>query len=389
MRWHLFFSTIRRTLRMRLRPPRFWEKPPNTIWAHGLDLALRPLTWCYRAGLFLDQWRRRRRARTLPAMVISVGNLVVGGTGKTPLTLWLADHLLGTGRRVAILSRGYGRRTRQVERVPAGARAAACWRRHGDEPTLLAATCSRVPVWVGRDRVRSGARAIAQDGATILLLDDGFQHLNLSRDLDLVLLDASRPFGNGRLLPLGPLREPVAHLDRADAVLITYRGPRIPALATAKLLRPRFPGKAIFLCEKRIGRLAIGSSGGVIPPARVRHRSVVAFAGIARPEAFFQELTALDMVLKHTLAFPDHHAYTSADIGAILEAVKTHRPEFLITTEKDLVRLPRWLRDIVLAAVLELRFDDDGAAISAFLRARIENREASSPPVRQAAGGCR
>jgi tetraacyldisaccharide 4'-kinase len=328
----------------------------------------------YRLGLALDQWTKLRKKRKLPAFVVSVGNLVVGGTGKTPFTLWLAETVRNAGLSVAILSRGYGRQTDHVARVSA---ANEDWegatKIYGDEPVLLARRLPSVPVWVGRNRFAAGEQAIKRDAPSVLILDDGFQHLSLHRDLDFVLLDAERPFGNGRLLPLGPLREPIHHLSRADALLLT-RAKDGHAAARMRAKRGKaFPEKPVFACSHKLTGLASGVGRSLVPSGELQGKAAVAFAGIARPESFFESLRAAEtgLHLVETMAFPDHHAYTVGDGDRLLDHMRMHGAHVLVTTEKDWVRLPAALRAHVLTATLELDFGADPGLLMDYLMARI------------------
>jgi len=326
----------------------------------------------YARGLCRDQRQARLRARRLPAFVVSVGNLVAGGTGKTPFTLWLAEYFRAQGRHPAILSRGYGRRGSEIALVPSKGEASAQVPDFGDEPILMARKAPAIPVWVGRTRWKSGQAAIQYSGADVLILDDGLQHLSLERDLDLVLLDAHNPFGNGALLPLGPLREPVEHLDRAHAILLTRADDPEKVHATLDMLRKRFPGKPLFSCRHRPTGLRIGLSGSRAPLEALRGQSAIAFAGIARPEAFFRSLRAETSIrLDACVAFPDHHSYKAADVARLLRLVRKNGARFLITTEKDIVRLPADIQEAVLSAELELDFGSDLDSLYSFLKQRV------------------
>lgn len=354
-----------------LRAPRFWRAPPRTPGGRCVRALARPLTGFYRSGLVLHQWYRRSRAKSLAATVISIGNLVVGGTGKTPVALWIAEQLQRRGRAVAILSRGYGRTSRTVGRVPTAGKASELGRQFGDEPVMMALKCRGVPVWVGSTRWLSGDRAIREDGVSVLILDDGFQHLALKRDLDLVLLDAVNPFGNGCLLPFGPLREPVSHLARAHAFVVMDRGEPAAVAATEAYLRSRFPDRPVFVCRKNIQTFTIGLTTEEVSVHRIRSRTAVAFAGIAHPQRFFHALSESGICLQQTLAFPDHHSYAGSDLERILRAVEKHDAAYLITTEKDMVRLPPWLCSATVCAGLNLAFTDGGTGLVGYLLNRI------------------
>ena len=346
--------------------------PVSPPWP--LSLALPLAARLYGKGLQHHQNRRRRRQRGLPAFVISVGNLVVGGTGKTPFTLWLADHLHALGWNSAILSRGYKRRDKAIARVPPGAQSLQEVLGFGDEAVLMARKAQPVSVWVGKDRLSSGNQAVETDGADILILDDGFQHLVLERNLDLVLLDAQNPFGNGSLLPLGPLREPVVHLQRADAIVLTRAEDPQKTINTRLTMNRLFPGKPVFSCVHRVSELNLGFGAHRMPLEALRGKKAIAFAGIARPDSFTHVLRAAGIVVAQSFDFPDHYQYRGADMAMLLDAMKKHHTSFIITTEKDLVRVPSEFQSFVLAAVLELDFLAEHQAFSLYLQERLPPR---------------
>ncbi len=338
-------------------------------------------TRIYLEGLRRDQARAALKRRRLPAFVVSVGNIVAGGTGKTPFVIWMARFLADEPPcGVAILSRGYGSRMGRnaVEQVPKEGDIAELASRFGDEPALMARRLPEAAVWVGRDRFLSGTAAMESSGAKILLLDDGFQHLQLYRDLDIVLLDAERPYGNGELLPLGPLREPPGSLARADALVLTRAEDPGAAHATRSLLEARFPGKPVFACSHRLKCFTIGLGGPEAPLDMLRGVPVAAFAGIARPSGFFNALRESGLTLSSVLSFPDHHPYREEDIHRISDQASRSGARLLITTEKDMVRLPEPVRSATLAAVLDLDFGSDRQAIEGFLRDRIP-RQSRTP----------
>lgn len=321
----------------------------------------------YELGLTYDRDRERRHRRALPAPVISVGNITTGGTGKTPLTIWLARHFASMGKNPAILSRGYGRRGKDVSRVPTDGNLSDCALHFGDEPTLMAKHLRGLAgVWVGRDRWLSGRKAI-QSGADILLMDDGFQHLRLYRDLDLVLVDAHKPFGNGALLPLGPLREPASSLNRADAIIVTRADDPAAAARTIAQMEARFPGKPVFTCRHKLMGPRFGLDGPLIPPPRLHGYTLVAFAGIGKPKQFFDSLYRLGLHISEGIAYPDHYRYGRKDLVRLIHAGRGKDPLLFITTEKDFVRLPAPFQRTVLTAAMEMDFGSDHAAFCNFL----------------------
>jgi tetraacyldisaccharide 4'-kinase len=265
---------------------------------------LQPLSWLYgvavalRRGAYRRGWLKRER---IACPVIIIGNLTVGGTGKTPLTLWLAERLRASGALVGILSRGYGRRTGATREV----RADSDWREVGDEPLLL---CRRsgCPTVVDADRVR-GAQWLVSRGARVILCDDGLQHLALARDGAIVVLDGARGLGNGRLLPAGPLREPATGLADAD-LLVVNGAPLHPSLrelaAQGTLLRMDLEAREAVPLAPAGARRPLSSFAGT---------PVHAVAGIGNPQRFFQDLRAHGLtLLEHP--FADHHPLAAAEL---------------------------------------------------------------------------
>jgi tetraacyldisaccharide 4'-kinase len=302
--------------------------------AYGAVVCLR--RWLYETG-----WFTRRR---LPCRVVSVGNLTVGGTGKTPVVIALAEWLRSRGLRIAVLSRGYGRLTREeFVLVSDGKHVAAGPKEAGDEPYLIAKRCPGVIVAVGADRFRLGRWVLERFPLDYVLLDDGFQHLALHRDVDLLLVDATDAEGLGALLPAGRLREPVAAAARADAVLLT-RVDRTDAdrpaspLGETNLRRPPFSIQFMPDCLVHVGR---GSAAGL---DQVKGRHVLAISGIGNPGSFRRILSQLDVSVQRELRFSDHHVYTEADIERIRACFQASGSEVMLTTEKDAGKLQPLVR---------------------------------------------
>ena len=259
--------------------------------------------------------------------VVSVGNITLGGTGKTPLVAWVARRLLECGRKPAIISRGYG--------VRAGHRS--------DESAELGILLPGVPHVADRDRV-AAARAAAAAGASIVVLDDGFQHRRLARDLDIVAVDATDPFGCGRIFPRGLLREPAAGIARAHAVVLTRSGlvdaDRRAAIRAAveRVCGGRMPGVWAEATHRPVG-LRTGA-GGTLPMSDLSGRRIVGFAGIGNPAAFRRLLESSEADLAGFRPFADHHRYDGADIACLADWARTARADLAVTTLKDLVRIP-------------------------------------------------
>lgn len=298
-----------------MRTPAFWYRPAGAAAA-----LLAPLGVAYGLG------GRLRMASATPARagvpVVCVGNLVAGGAGKTPVALAVMDALARRGIAAHFLTRGHGGRERGPLPVDPDRHDAAAV---GDEPLVLA---RRAPCWLARDRAAGAAAAVAA-GAQAIVMDDGFQNPGLAKDLSLVVADGGVGFGNGRLIPAGPLREPVARgLARADALVILGRD-----------------------------EAQVADSGGPLPILRarlepapeaedLRGRTVLAFAGIGRPAKFFETLRRLGAVVAGAVPFPDHHPYRPDEAMRLLELA--HAADAIpVTTEKDSVRLPPEVRDQV------------------------------------------
>jgi tetraacyldisaccharide 4'-kinase len=312
--------------------PEFWTR---NGWEARL---LQPLAWVYAsAGAARQAWTRPWRA---PVPVICVGNLTVGGTGKTPVALSLAQHFLARGQYPHFLTRGYGGTLRRPVAVDPAHHTAA---ETGDEALLLAAVA---PTWVARDRV-AGAQAACAAGASLLILDDGFQNPRLSKDLSLVVVDGDYGFGNARVLPAGPLREPVAHgLARAQAVVMLNGGGRLVSMP------PDLP--------------CLDAALEPVETATLRGHRVLAFAGIGRPAKFFRTLARMGLGIVAARGFPDHHIYLDKELAA-LAAEADAANATLVTTEKDWVRLsPQW-RQRVRAVPVRLVWQD-AAALDRLLR---------------------
>lgn len=318
----------------------------------------------YRSGLF--------RSHRLPVPVISVGNIVLGGTGKTPMVAWLARYLVGRGMRVAVLSRGYGGSAEGELRIVCdGKTMLSTPEEAGDEPCLLAQKVPGLMVVTGADRYRAGLLALAELKPEIFILDDGFQHLRLERDLNILLLDATRPFANGRTIPAGFLREPVDAAERADLVVYTRcaAGERPDHL-------PGIPG-----CRSShtlSGLAPLGGGGGTGFEAAKAAR-VTAFSGIADPAAFFDLLEQEGVRLTATLAFPDHTSYGEEEIAAICRLKVASRSTILITTEKDAVKLAPYRERLgeCYVTLLELA-SDDWSPLTAALEKLLKEQGAST-----------
>jgi tetraacyldisaccharide 4'-kinase len=307
--------------------------------------------WFYETGLFKEQRLRKP--------VISVGNLTLGGTGKTPMVIWLAEKLLAEGRRVAILTRGYrgtGKTSDEIELMK--------YRLNG-----------RVQFGVGKDRLVQGRRL--EDSVDVLLLDDGYQHLRLARDVNILLMDAVRPLGKERLLPAGRLREPLSAMDRADILIITRTGtsPDTEA-AIAKLESfPVFAAKTKLLGFRKLW----GDTQLLTPEQLAAEGPFYVFCGIGNPAAFLLDLENWKVAIVGKEAFADHHHYSDGEIHELLDAAREAEARALVTTEKDVqnmagvdpVEMP------IYVAVIEMDFPNERALLDA-IHQRIPAWQAKS-----------
>jgi tetraacyldisaccharide 4'-kinase len=294
---------------------------------------------------------RPGNVRRAPLPVISVGNITVGGTGKTPLVVWLARCLLSSGRRPVIVSRGYGGTAgRGPVFVSRGGGALCGPEVAGDEPYLMASTLAQVSVVVGSDRW-AGASAAAAQGCDIAVLDDGFQHRGLARDLDLVLIDSNDPFDDHRLLPAGRLREPLGALRRADLVLITRSraDERHPDLE--RQIREYAPSAPVLSAGHRTVGFFDAEGRGVEGPVRA-----LGFCGVGSPAKFHDDLREEAAEVVAFRAFRDHHVYTPDELRSLRELARSHGAR-LVTTEKDLARLRDRATPLAASELLSLRIE--------------------------------
>ncbi|MGB6429600.1 MAG: tetraacyldisaccharide 4'-kinase [Candidatus Acidiferrales bacterium] len=324
-----------------------------------------PLSLIYGAWMALRAWAYRRRifkSKGVEGIVVSIGNLTTGGTGKTPTALWLALRAAEAGQRAAILLRGYGAR----------GEAGADGRPRSDEAALLRDRLGgRAQLGIGADRIAS-AQALGRHGVTWFVLDDGFQHLKLQRDVDIVLLDATRPFGNGRLLPAGSLRERRSALGRADIILIT-RSEHAPALETAVR---RFTQAPVFYAHARFDGLYRAPQRAIsLPKADWARGRFFAFAGIGNPAAFFDDLGRWGVPLAGKRGFRDHHRFTLADLAQLERAAAENSADALVCTEKDVYNLGdiSSLRLPIYAACISIAIGDEERFWETICRVVIES----------------
>jgi len=333
---------------------------------------------CYRMGTLFRLWmydKRVIRPHALGCLVVSIGNLSCGGTGKTPVVEVFARSLSNQGRKVAILSRGYRSRkrstwskmmqmfrTQKIEVPPKvvsdGHNLLLNSEYAGDEPYMLASNLRDVAVLVDKDRVKSGIYAIDHFNTDVIILDDGFQYLMLRPHINIVLVDSTDPFGNGHVLPRGILREPIRNIRRADYIFLT-KSDGSHKLEHLKRFIRRHTKRAeiIECCHKPQHLVKLFSSGEKEPLERLMGRRVAALSAIARPESFEGFLRQLGSELVLADHYADHHRYTQQELIDFVNQAKEAGAEMIVTTEKDAVRMPRLDRCDVPIYYLRIQID--------------------------------
>jgi tetraacyldisaccharide 4'-kinase len=317
-------------------------------WKYGVLVSVRKFLYAHIPGM------RKRVA----AHVVSVGNITVGGSGKTPLVEKYAKTWLHKGKKVAIVSRGYGKSENIIQqsalperfRAPEGVRVVSAGsgtvylsaEEAGDEPHMLARRVPEAIVLVSRNRYVACRFAVEKLGVEVIVLDDAFQHLRLHRDEDVVAVDATNPFGNGHMLPRGILREPLTSLRRTTRVLITkiLPGSDIDLSEVLNKVRCVAPNVSVSTTQYVPTHLSTRAEGDTLPLDHLKGKKVVAFCGIADPVFFERTLTHLGARVACMRGFPDHYRYTSADLASINKDAGENNADAIVTTQKDMVRLP-------------------------------------------------
>lgn len=302
--------------------------------------------WLYRTGLL--------RTHAVPARVISVGNITIGGTGKTPLVALLAECLHAGGARPVILSRGYGRASAEMVFLPDDA---AGWEQAGDEPLMISTALPAVPIAVSADRVAAARAAWDRFHPQVFILDDGMQHVRMRRDLEIVVIDASRPLEGERIFPAGRLREGFSALRRADLFFLTRTGRSGDIEALSVLLTRYQPGAPQVHSVFRPWALEELPGGPERPLKSLDGYPVLAVSGIGNPEALERSLNRLGARLAGRMRFPDHHPYTGRDVDLIERRARDLNARAVVTTEKDAVRLRRIGTRSVPFLVLKVRIE--------------------------------
>jgi tetraacyldisaccharide 4'-kinase len=335
-------------------------------------LALRARIVAYERGL-LKTYRLR-------APVISVGNLTVGGTGKTPCVAFIARALRDAGHHVAILSRGYKRETRGRVEVSNEKEILCSPRESGDEPYLLAESCPGVRVVVDENRVAAGQWLEQRAPVSVFLLDDAFQHLRLARDLNLLLIDATEPLNAAKMVPFGKLREPLAGLRRADAVIVTRSDqPFDRALLVETIETSARPNTPVFFAHHEMTRLRRLGKEETVRLAEFAQKPVAAVSGIAKPDRFNADLQKADLRIVLRRDFEDHHRYSLEEFASIVRAAQSAKAEAIIVTEKDAANLSG---EMILqsplpiyAAQIEFRCEQEAVLKELLFDTATRNRE--------------
>lgn len=330
------------------------------------------------------------KSKRLPCSIISIGNITVGGTGKTPMTIYVAKVVKQLGYNVAVISRGYKGKAEKIGGIVSDGKALLMTPEiAGDEPYMIAKRLNDVPVIIGRNRFEAGRQAISKFDPDVIVLDDGFQHLKLQRDLDLVLLDYRKPFGNGHLLPRGVMREPDSALLNANAIILTRSDAVNGDEMSSSLKRLQFyeRNKPVYRTFHHpfIYNIINGEKEkyekNIIEALRqnsdcIKGRTVFAFSGLADNHDFLQTVKRLGCSLSGHMEFPDHHPYSEKDLKDISAAAKMSMSECLITTEKDYVRIAHkidWPCDLLVIGI-EIDFGEDKKRFDSYIEDWMEKR---------------
>jgi tetraacyldisaccharide 4'-kinase len=328
---------------------RYWDQPDTPLVTAGLSV----LSWGYRLALATREGAYRLRLlRTgrLRCPVVSVGNITVGGSGKTPMVEHVARCLRELGATPAVVSRGYGRDTRGIGIVADREGPRLPPRAAGDEPVLLAEHLSGVPVVVGEKRLEAGQVALDECGATVIVLDDGFQHRTLRKDLEILVVNGRAPWGNRRLFPRGMLREPLSAMERAHLFVVT--NPLTPAEAesAADTIRRHNPRAPVLVARYQVVGGLAAREGHTLAPSALAGRRLLAFAGLGSPRGFADTLSTAGVEVAGLIEYPDHHWFAERDLEDLAQHARALGADGLVTTEKDWIRL----RDLHLPSMFLL-----------------------------------
>ena len=316
----------------------------------------------YKIGIF--------KSEKLNTKIISIGNITTGGTGKTPVVEKLASELSTKDKKIGILSRGYHSEGDSPLIVSNGEEILAEFNKAGDELYMMASHLSEIPIFKGKNRYEAGELAVSEFDLDMLIVDDSFQHLQLARDLDVVVIDALNPFGYNHLLPRGVLREPLSSLQRADMIIVS----RTDQVSENKIddiknnIHNYNPDVDIFTsnhCPVRINSLTLNTNDNIKKVGDLAGKKVLALSGIGNPESFVKSLEELNIKVVETAVYPDHYDYDQDDVMNIVMKAQLNEVDFIITTEKDAVKFDEDIladfskMDTQLYSLgIELRFDE-------------------------------
>jgi tetraacyldisaccharide 4'-kinase len=326
---------------------RFHHDPSRNWWSAAGFFPTYPFSIVYEAAVRLNALLYRAgvwRTERADAVVVCVGNITTGGTGKTPAVIHIAGKLRDMGIKTAVISRGYGFRVRGDYLVVSDTQGVRCAPGEGpDEAIMTAQRLPGVPVVVSPRRVRAARAAHERFGAEVIVMDDGYQHLGLFRDVNVLVVNAGNPVGNGLILPAGPLREPLSGARRADVLWLVGEGGVPPFVSRYA------PGIPVVRAHP-VPKGLVTRAGETLPLERLSGRRVVTFAGIARPGRFFDTVVRLGATVVGRAVFGDHHRYTAADVRSLNDRAAASDVELFVTTEKDLARIGKdaaLARDVV------------------------------------------
>lgn len=314
---------------------------------------LLPFSWLFRAGVnlrnmaFDHAWLTTRE---LSCPVISVGNLTVGGTGKTPMVIYLAEKIQKMGFKPAILSRGYRRKGKGTIVVSDGRKPPLDYTVSGDEPILMAKRLPKIPIVVDEVRLRGGTHLVRKFDPDVIILDDGFQHRLLHRDIDIVLLDATSPFSGGMMLPAGRLREPPKSLYRADLVIFTRSTQETPTQKDLDLIKTKTDAPILKSIHQPMEWVSLDGKRK-LPISEPIATNPLLVSGIVRPDHFESMVRSLGITPAAHLTYPDHHRYGTKELDQIAGLYRTLKADAILTTEKDLIKWPPLLKALKVWAL--------------------------------------
>jgi len=314
-------------------------------WVYSLLYSLR--NFLYSIGVLKTYDLKRDFPKV---KVISVGNITVGGTGKTPWTIFLADKISKSGRRVAILTRGYGRKSSGLIILDEKNKRQKNWWEVGDEPYLMASKLNGIPIVVNSNRAEAGRWALYNNHAQVLILDDGFQNKGIKKDLEIVIIDATNPFGNFKLLPAGILRETTKNLKRADLLILNKVDQNTSKEKLLNYLNSISKAPIIQSHYKKKYFVNVHSEEA-IPIEQLGGKRCLVFCGIANPYPFVESLKQVPIQIVDTKFFSDHYVYKEKDLLNLVEEGLIQKADFLVTTEKDKVRLPNVIPKLPIYAL--------------------------------------